>query len=186
MSALIIISGPPCAGKSTVANRLREQLKWPLLAKDSFKELLYDSVGWRDRAWSRTLSQASYALLFNVAAEVLHAGQHCIIEGNFRWRENDGRFGSLLRPDLHVLQICCTAPLQILVARLHRRVAGGQRHPGHLDADTVAELESELAQFSQPLPIAGAQLSFDSSHPEPQAMNVLVAAVRELLAGFAN
>src|ERR1044071_2065080 len=183
MTALIIISGPPCAGKSTLATRLREELRWPLLAKDSFKELLFDSVGWSDRAWSKKLSQASYALLFNVAAEVLQAGQHCIMEGNFRWRENDGRFGSLLRPDLQVTQICCTAPVPVLVARLHGRIAAGQRHPGHLDAATAAEMESELARLSQPLPIAGAQLAFDSSHVEPQAMNLLIAAVRGLLAG---
>ena len=182
MTALIIISGPPCAGKSTVASRLRQELKWPLLAKDAFKELLFDSVGWRDRAWSRKLSQASYAVLFNAAAEMLHAGQPCIIEGNFRWRENDGRFGSLLRPDLQVIQVCCTAPLPVLMARLHGRVAAGQRHPGHLDAETMPEFEGELARFSQPLPIAGAQLSFDSSRTEPQVLNTLVSAIRELLA----
>ena len=184
MTALIIISGPPCAGKSTLATRLREELRWPLLAKDSFKELLFDGLGWSDRAWSKKLSQASYALLFNVAAEVLRAGQHCIIEGNFRWRENDGRFGSLLRPDLQVIQICCTAPLPVLVARLHGRIAAGQRHPGHLDGQTAAEVEGELARLSQPLPIAGAQLSFDSSNAEPGAVQLLIAAVRSLLAGI--
>jgi predicted kinase len=181
MSALIIVSGPPCAGKSTLANRLREELKWPLLAKDSIKELLFDSLGWQDRTWSRKLSEASYALLFNTAAELLHAGQRCILEGNFRWRETAGRFASLLRPELRVIQVCCTAPFAVLSARLHGRVAAGQRHPGHLDALTVGELEAELPCFSQPLPIAGPLISFDSSQREPSAVVNLVAAVREML-----
>ncbi len=181
MSALIIIGGPPCAGKSTLANRLREDLEWPLLAKDAIKELLFDSLGWSDRAWSRKLSQASYALLFNMAAEMIHAGQSCILEGNFRWRENSARFGSLLRPDLQVIQICCTAPLQVLVARLHGRVAAGQRHPGHLDAATLDEIEAELGRLSQPLPIAGMQLTFDSSQAEPPVVKRLIDTVRESL-----
>jgi predicted kinase len=181
MSALIIVSGPPCAGKSTLANRLRDELKWPLLAKDSIKELLFDSLGWQDRAWSRKLSEASYALLFNTAAELLRAGQRCILEGNFRWRETDARFGSLLHPDLRVIQVCCTAPIAVLSARLHSRVAAGQRHPGHLDALTVDELDAELARFNQPLPIAGPQISFDSSQSEPLAIARLIGAVRELL-----
>ena len=181
MSALIIVSGPPCAGKTTLANYLREQLRWPLLAKDSIKELLFDSVGWQDRAWSRKLSEASYAVLFNMAAELVHAGQRCILEGNFRWRDTSGRFGSLLRPELNVVQVCCSAPLPVLSARLHSRVAAGQRHPGHLDAATVSEMEAELARFSQPLPIAGAQLVFDSTQPERLALTQLLQAVRPLL-----
>jgi predicted kinase len=181
MSALIIVSGPPCAGKSTLANRLREELKWPLLAKDPIKELLFDSVGWRDRAWSRKLSEASYAMLFNVAAELMHAGQRCIIEGNFRWRETARRFGSLLRPELRVVQICCTAPLSVLSARLHTRIAAGHRHPGHLDVATVQEIEAELPSFNQPLPIAGSQLVFDSTQPERLAMDKLLESVRALL-----
>ena len=181
MSALIVVSGPPCAGKSTLANRLREELGWPLLAKDSIKELLFDSVGWHDRAWSRKLSEASYAVLFNVAAELLRAGQRCVIEGNFRWRDTAGRFGSLLRPELRVVQICCTAPLAVLSARLHSRIAAGQRHPGHLDAATAQEIEGELARFNQPLPIAGPQLVFDSTQPERMAMDKVLEAVRALL-----
>ena len=181
MSALIIVSGPPCAGKSTLANRLREELGWPLLAKDSIKELLFDSVGWHDRAWSRKLSEASYAVLFNVAAELLRAGQHCVIEGNFRWRDTAGRFGSLLWPELRVVQICCTAPLAVLSARLHSRIAAGQRHPGHLDAATVQEIEGELARFNQPLPIAGPQLVFDSTQPERMAVDKVLEALRALL-----
>jgi len=79
------------------------------------------------------------------------------------------------------VQISCSAPLPVLSARLHSRVAAGQRHPGHLDAATVSEIEAELARFSQPLPIAGPQLLFDSTQPEPLALTQCLAAVRALL-----
>jgi len=52
---LIIISGPPGTGKTTLGKRMANELHLPFVNKDSIKELLFDHLGWHDRAWSRKL-----------------------------------------------------------------------------------------------------------------------------------
>lgn len=47
---LILVTGIPASGKSTMAAYLSEALSIPMLSKDRIKELLYDTVGFEGRA----------------------------------------------------------------------------------------------------------------------------------------
>jgi 2-phosphoglycerate kinase len=46
---VIVITGPPCAGKTTIARRVAERFSLPWMGKDMVKELLFDALGWQDR-----------------------------------------------------------------------------------------------------------------------------------------
>jgi shikimate kinase len=48
-SSLIIISGLPCTGKTTLGRKLAQDLSLPLICRDSIKESLFDSLGYSDR-----------------------------------------------------------------------------------------------------------------------------------------
>ena len=63
MPVLLLVSGPPVAGKTTLARRLAAEFGLPLINKDGIKELLFDTVGTHDYAWSQNLGRASIALL---------------------------------------------------------------------------------------------------------------------------
>jgi len=63
----LIITGAPASGKSTLGRQLAAALSLPYLSKDLFKETLFDSLGWQDRAWSQRLGGTSMALLFRSA-----------------------------------------------------------------------------------------------------------------------
>jgi predicted kinase len=179
MPNLIVIGGAPAAGKSTLARALREALAWPLLAKDDIKELLFDVLGSDDRAHSKRLSAAAYAIMFATAKELMQARQSCIVEGNFRWSERQADFASLATAvsGLRLLQIFVTADPDELARRFEARA--GARHPGHVDAASAAEIIGELRTSPpRPLPLGGELIEFRSDEMHPAARDALIAQVR--------
>ena len=46
---IIVISGLPGSGKSHLAEYIAEKLKLPMICKDSIKEVLFDTIGFRNR-----------------------------------------------------------------------------------------------------------------------------------------
>jgi predicted kinase len=131
---LIIVSGPPCSGKTTLGDWLAQEFKLPLFHRDGFKELLFDSLGWSDLEWSQRLGGASYALLYHTAEALLRAKRSVIIESNFDPQFDTQRLRDLAaRHPFLPLQVRCMAAGAVLFERFKQRVASGKRHPGHID-----------------------------------------------------
>src|SRR5207237_374292 len=80
---VLLVTGAPASGKSTLGRRLAKDLGLPYITKDLFKETLFDTLGWGDRAWSRRAGLASTQLLCRTAAALLEAGQSIAMESNF-------------------------------------------------------------------------------------------------------
>jgi AAA domain len=57
--SLIVVTGAPGTGKSTIAAALTAGLGWPLLALDSIKEALADVLGLGDEDWSNRRGDAA-------------------------------------------------------------------------------------------------------------------------------
>jgi predicted kinase len=86
---LILITGLPGTGKSTLGRSLARHLGLPLICKDTIKEPLLDVIGAVDRPASRRLSDASFAVMFALARDCLRVGTDVILEGNFRSGEHE-------------------------------------------------------------------------------------------------
>ncbi|HWQ12325.1 MAG TPA: AAA family ATPase [Roseiflexaceae bacterium] len=162
---LMIVTGLPCTGKTWLAQRLAARLRLPLFTKDQVKEVLFDTLGAGDRAWSRRLGVASTAVLFAVVESTLAAGRSCIAESNFHPELDGARLRALqARIPFAVAQVLCVADGQTLWARYQRRVQEGARHPGHLDHVLVEELRPQLLGGRlAPLPAGGALIEVDTT-----------------------
>lgn len=130
---LILVPGPPAAGKTTLARRLAAEFSLPLINKDGIKELLFDTVSTNDYAWSQNLGRASIALLHDFTERLLTANVSLIAESNFH-READSAWLTELgvRREFVPLQIHCTAGADVLEERNERRRHTAERHPGHV------------------------------------------------------
>ena len=177
--ALVIVSGAPASGKSTLARRLADDLRLPLLSKDVLKERLADSLGApMDVPASSRLGAASYAVLYHVATCLLAAGTAVMVESNFRrgLSEND------LRPLLATasgLLVHCAADPAVLERRYRRRHLSGERHVAHLDGARAAALADDLATgrfepLALELPVL--RVEFDGEwHPAYEEIREIVA-----------
>ncbi|MGE5224964.1 MAG: AAA family ATPase [Omnitrophica WOR_2 bacterium] len=180
---LIILSGPPCSGKTTIGSHISQTFSLPFIKKDGIKEILFDSLGWKDRAWSKQLSRASYSLLFHLIEVEFRAGKSLLVEGNF----DPGRDANKLielQKEYHFisLEVLCQCDGGILYERFKRRWESGERHPGHVDNTTYEELKDILLKGSiPPLGLSGEVIKMDTTDFERIDFPVLEERIMELL-----
>jgi predicted kinase len=64
---LIIVTGRPASGKTTLARWLAQEIHLPVVSKDSIREVLFERLGWKDRPWAQLLGRVSIDLMFHFA-----------------------------------------------------------------------------------------------------------------------
>lgn len=181
MAACIVVSGPPCAGKSTLAAAVAARTGWPLLAKDDYKERVFERLGVGDREWSRRVSALAWDLLLAEAGRLLAAGVDCVLEGNFREAQRRALAALPLRAPPRFVEIRCDARPDLLLSRYRARALAGSRHPGHVDLEALPGLERELRAGAAAGPaLGGPVLVWDTS--AGFASDALLAALDAALA----
>jgi predicted kinase len=162
---LVIVTGPPASGKTTLGRTLATRLAMPFLYKDGIKETLFDALGWSGREWSRKLGVATYALLFHLLEMELAAGRSLVVESNFDAERAGPSFLALRdRYGFRPVQVCCVADGAVLLERFRSRVTSGERHPGHDELANMLELEPILLRGRlDPLPLDGPIIEVDTT-----------------------
>jgi predicted kinase len=179
----IVVTGMPCSGKTSLARHLNKSLAIPWASKDMFKELLFDTLGCRDRAWSKRLDVPSVALLFNFLKTHLEIGHCCLIDHWFD-AHADVQHLKELQKELRftVIQILCHAPGPSLFSRFKERAVSGNRHPGHCDEFTYDEHRSLLVDgHMEPLDTGGPLIKVDTSQFERVSFEEISTEVAKLL-----
>jgi predicted kinase len=172
---VVIVSGPPAAGKSTIAGPLAAELGFTLIAKDRIKETLHDALGQvaaadTDLAWSQRLGAAAMELLWALAVDA----PAVVLEANF-W-PGDAR----LDPRLSALgtvpvEVYCQCPIGECMRRYAERARS--RHPVHVDGPE-RNLTETFARSAGPIG-RGPVISVDTTRPVD--IQVVAAEVWRLL-----
>jgi len=160
---LVVVTGPPASGKSSLARDLARELEIPFLSKDEFKERLYEVFG-NDGEVEERVERAALAILFSVAGSELDAGVSVLVESNFDAESDVEPFRELDRArDLRLVQIHCGGPKDRLVEHFAERAAAGKRHEGHDDdPEDAAEVRRKLeAGVWEPLELPGELIALD-------------------------
>lgn len=180
---VIIITGPPATGKTTIGRRLADELFLPFINKDGIKELLFDTLGWSDVAWSKRLGTASYAILYHLVEAQLAAGASFVVESNFHPTYDTERLAALRATyDFVPFQVLCIADGDILYERFKARSESGERHPGHRDEMRHGEFEEILRRGRHdPLEIGGETFELDMTDFDAMNFDGVLAAVRSHL-----
>jgi predicted kinase len=152
---LVLVTGPPASGKTTLARPLAHLLGLPLLGKDTIKEALFDTLGTGDRAWSRRLGAASYAVLLALARQLSAA----VLDANFYPTHGPALLQACQQP----IEVFCRCPAAEVERRFTQRAP--TRHPGHVDHVLDAQLKAALDGGVGPLGLGGPVLEVDTNGP---------------------
>jgi predicted kinase len=181
---VLIVTGPPASGKSTLGRELARKLGLPFLGKDVFKEILFDHLGWSDREWSRRLGAASMDLLYQSAAALLEAGQSVALEANFYANWDTPKLLKLADiSGCRFIQLVCTASKSTLAERYRRRSLSGERHPGHTESEQLEETIAQLFTGNwEALALEGPVISLNTeSLPSAALLENIVCQVRRAM-----
>jgi predicted kinase len=169
---LVVVTGPPASGKTSVAEELAGRLGVAFLSKDTFKEVLYEHLGSGDQL-EPTLDAAALA-----------AGLAFIVESNFDARYDPGPLRALADShDARLVQVYCTRSVESLLARFAERAESGDRHPGHGDEpEDVDEVRADLeAGRWAPLALPGALVEVDLDDGDD--VEALIARIEDATGG---
>jgi hypothetical protein len=176
---IVLVSGAPATGKSTVASAVADDLGFPLLSLDVVKETLADVLGIKEEpeAWSYTLGDAAAEVVFRLSDMFPRA----VVEG---WWRGDRRKRAEER-FVGCVEIFCRCEPSLAERRMRAR-QGANRHPIHRDMvnPEVVRQAAGLAGTVLPLGVGAALIEVDTS--SGVAWDWLLGAVRDALVSAAR
>lgn len=161
---LIIITGHPGSGKTTLAKRMADEWKLVYISKDALKERIFDGLGSSDKAWSLKVSGVAHRIMDDTVRQELGAGHSIIVESNFKPEIDSERFSAIVKEfGAECVQILCKASGDVLFERWNKRIETGERHEGHAEAISLDEIRHDLSLPYTPLQLPGRLVEVDTT-----------------------
>lgn len=140
---LIVVSGKPASGKTTLAYKLGKKIGVKVLSRDSIKEFIFDALGYSDREWSNKVGALSFDILYKICLFYLKEKGSLIVETNFKAAFDFKKISEVAGlAGAQVVEVYCDVNLNTLKERFKKR-AISSRHLGHRDSE-LSEKELEL------------------------------------------
>lgn len=172
LPSLVIVSGPPASGKTTLAYSLARHLGMPLLAKDIIKERIADTLGPAAIELSDRIGLAAILTVYDTAREILEAGQSVVLESFFHHGKAEQDLGPLVAMS-HAILLHCTSDQDVLLRRYAERMSSPNRHIVHGDAHRLDDLRGYLNNdTTDPLDLPIPRLILDTTVRFPELAEV--------------
>ncbi len=140
---IILISGIPGVGKTTLAQYLNKQLKIPMVSKDIVKEKLYDTIGFKSRDEKVKLGIGAMEVMYHFADNCLNIDIPIILENNFENISKPKLLELIKKHNCKVLNLILNGDPEVIYERFIERDLSPKRHRGHVINTQYPEPEGE-------------------------------------------
>jgi predicted kinase len=188
---LVLVSGAPGTGKTTLAQYLSQTLALPLLSRDMIRHIVLDAFNVQSWDEGKSYSIAIYDIFYGIIAQLLKANLSVIADCNF-YR---GVSESFIRPLIsdttaHAILVHLTTTPEISMRRFIERAQQPDRRHSSFDADRIAQIQSgefkaSPAQY-EPLDLDVPTLVVDTTVNYEPDINIIVEFIRSALQKSTN
>ncbi|WP_329520226.1 AAA family ATPase [Spirillospora sp. NBC_01491] len=150
---LIVVSGPPGTGKTTLAHRLAQALGCPAVVRDEIKQGMVLAAPGFDPAGDDPLNRPTLVVFFDVLTALLKAGVTVVAEAAYQdrlWRPNLEPLAGVA--DLRVIR--CAVPAAVAHDRIARRVADDAHRAAHGDRELLEAISTGRRSTDSFVPIS--------------------------------
>jgi predicted kinase len=167
MTPLVVVTGVPASGKSSLAWALAERLRIPFVSLDEIKEELAEGAHDTPRAWLRADAEAE------LVRRVEAASGGAAVDIWIAPRRDTERVRDLLKPWWdRLVEVRCEVPAEVAVARYTSRERGWPHLPP--DPETLDRIRDAVAR---PDPL-GAPRTVVVDTTRPVVVGEVVTAIR--------
>ncbi|MGC2299020.1 MAG: AAA family ATPase [Acidobacteriaceae bacterium] len=159
---IVLVSGPPASGKTTLARPLAQRLAFALLTKDDIKETLFTALQGPpgDVEFSRRIGAASIELLWALAPRC----PALVLEANFRTKSDyeRARVTALMeKTGAQIVEVYCRLPREEASRRFAQRALHERHHPAHALAAISPE---RMMEYEEPFALCPV-IEVDTTRP---------------------
>lgn len=147
MKKLLLITGDIAAGKSTFSEILSERYHIAVFQKDTVKEILGDSIGFRNREENKKLSNAAVETMCHIFSQIAATGGDVILEANFHEAELEKLHSIAQEKEYDVLTLVLRGDAEVLYRRYLHRMKEENRHPVHLT--TTLDVKEDFVKVAE-------------------------------------
>jgi len=163
---LLVVGGIPGAGKTSLAEKLSQDLGFAYINKDGILEQLWESFNWQgDQSEIPVFRQATFDLLYYFTEQIGRVNQSIIIEANFDNIVHSPVIIDLAKKtDFKIIYLHCHSESEIAFQRFKQRHENGHRHPLHPTRRTYQQYHKAfIAGRDERLKLPGQTLEIDLS-----------------------
>ncbi|MEV8374377.1 AAA family ATPase [Kribbella sp. NPDC056861] len=173
---LIVVSGPPGSGKTTLAHQVAAAVGCPAICRDEIKEGMAHATPGFVPGPGDPLTMRTLATFFDVIGLLIGRGTTMVAEAAFQdrvWRPGLTPF--LGMADLRIIH--CTVAAEVAYERITTRATDNPHRKAHEDghrpADTWRNAHDAFDPINLPVPILAVDTSDGYDPPLPQIADFL-------------
>ncbi len=115
-----------------MAKEIGAKLNIPVISKDSIKEILFDTVGFKSRSEKVALGIGAMEIMYYCAEQLMKTGTPIVLENNFENSSKEGIERIINKYQYTPITIVMTGDYKVIYDRLLERNKSPERHRGHV------------------------------------------------------